>query len=332
MASLKDIADSLDVSISLVSKVLNNRLGTTSVRPELVDKIQETAVKMGFRKNLSAAALRRGRHDVIGVFVHRFGMAGSGIVEDMVDGIASEAMKSHQKQLLNFFNTTEEFLELAESAHGALMDGLIVAGIIHEDITDRLLAIRTSGVPVITVHDRQVHEALPNVGISQVRVEQIATEHLIERGCRTIVHIHNRDDRLEGFKTALTNAGVECKPDRIYHAPYEDYSHNAGSAAVAEFLRRGVDFDGIVAQADQEAVGAINKLFETGRVVPDDVRVIGIDDAPYCQFARVPLSSVSQNCRLRGQTAVDLLMRAIDQEPIESIDLDPILRPRESTR
>jgi len=108
MASLKSTAEDLGVSVSLVSKVLNNRLGTTCVRPELVEKIHEAADRLGFRKNMSAAALRRGRHDVIGVFVHRFGMTGSGIVEAMVDGIASEAMKSHQKQLLNFFNTTDE--------------------------------------------------------------------------------------------------------------------------------------------------------------------------------------------------------------------------------
>jgi len=60
--------------------------------------------------------------------------------------------------------------------------------------------------------------------------------------------------------------------------------------------------------------------------------VIGIDDAPYCEFARVPLSSISQNCRLRGRTAVELLMRAIDGERIGSVELDPILRPGESSR
>lgn len=332
MATLKDIAQEINVSVSLVSKVLNNRLGTTSVRPELVEKIHETAARMDFRKNTSAAALRSGRHNVIGVFMHRFGVAGSGIAENMVDGIAPEAMKSHQKLMLNFFETSEEFEELADVAHNAAMDGLIVAGIIHEEITERLLSVQNGGVPVVTIHDRPVHKELANVGISQKRVSEIATENLIERGCLSIVHINNQDDRLAGFKAALTKAGIAFKPSHIYNAPPADFSHTIGHAAVVEFDRRGVNYDGIVAQSDQEAAGAINAIFETGRQVPLDVRVIGIDDAPYCEFTRVPLSSVSQNCRLRGQKAVQMLMQATDGEKIESIELEPILCPRESSQ
>ena len=58
MATLTDIAKELDISVSLVSKVLNDRLGTTGARPDLIESIRETALKMDYRKNSSALALQ----------------------------------------------------------------------------------------------------------------------------------------------------------------------------------------------------------------------------------------------------------------------------------
>ena len=121
MVYLRDIASRLDVSVSLVSKVLNDRLGTTAVSPAVIRSIRETAKEMGYRKNYSAAALREGRHHAIGIFLHRTGVTGSGLLEDLLDGALFEAHARHQKQLLNFFETADDFRQLREFAHRGMI-------------------------------------------------------------------------------------------------------------------------------------------------------------------------------------------------------------------
>ena len=87
-----------------------------------------------------------------------------------------------------------------------------------------------------------------------------------------------------------------------------------------------------MAQSDHEAVGCINTLFASGIRVPEYVRVIGIDDAPFCELARVPLSSVSQQFQLRGESSMRLLMDMIEGKAVQSSRVEPIVVERESTR
>lgn len=332
MTSLKDIAGALGVSVSLVSKVLNRRLGTTTVRPKLERAIRNKAAELGYLKNASAVALQQGRHRALGVFIHRLGTAGSGIIEEMLDGIATAASSRQQRLILSFFETEQAGRLLLKDVHGGMMDGLLVGGVTHHALTGDLLAIQTAGVPVVTVYDESADPSLTNVGIDQEVVSRLATEHLIARGCSLIGHIRNTELRHRGYTAALRAHGLPDAAEQVFEAGAADYGHETGERAVTEFVRRGVRLDGIVTQSDQEAMGCLNALDRAGRRVPGDVRVIGIDNAPYCAFARVPLSSVSQNSRRRGQRAAELLLRAIDGYKVRSTCVPPEVVARASTR
>lgn len=332
MVLLKDIAREVGVSVSVVSKVLNNRLGSTGVRACTVREIHATARRLGYRKNASSMALLQGRHNVLGVYIHRLGMVGSGIIDSLLEGISEAARKHQQRQALSFYESTEEVLALCDAAHPSTMDGLLLAGIAHREVLDRLQSIRDTGLPIATVHDDPVGPGFPNAGMDQVWVGRMATEHLIERGARKIAHIVNTADRYQGYREALAAAGLPEVPSLVFPAHGRDYSHKIGEAAVKHLLANGVEFDGIVAQSDQEAVGCLNALFELGRRVPDDLRVIGIDNAPYCEFARVPLSSVSQEFHQRGFQAVEMLMAMIGGGEAESVRIAPVLHARQSSR
>jgi LacI family transcriptional regulator len=224
-------------------------------------------------------------------------------------------------------------LELCDVAHPGTMDGLLLAGIAHREVLDRLRDIRRTGLPIVTVHDEPVGPDIPNVGMDQELLGRIATDHLIARGSRAIAHIVNASGRFDGYRQSLAAAGIAYDDSRVYHTPVgRDYSHTTGETAVRHFLDRGVAFDAIFAQSDQEAVGCINMLFQAGRRVPEDVRVIGIDNAPYCDFARVPVSSVSQEFGPRGFKAVEMLMALTNGQPADSLCVAPVLHPRLSSR
>lgn len=331
MSTMRDIATEVGVSVSLVSKVLNNRLGTTRVSPDKLAGIRRAVTRIGYCKNVSASALKAGRHNVVGVYIHRVGMEGSGIIEELLDGISAAALQHGQRLQLSLFSTTEQICNLYEGAHPSAMDGLMVGGLPHGDSFDQLSAIHDAGLPVVTIYDDPRLPSIPNVGIDQILVGRLATEHLIAQGARRIVHIRNLDYRFRGYCEALAQAGLPYDPACVFDASELDYSHVTGERAVLAFQEKGIMFDGIVTQSDQEAVGAMNVLFERGLCVPDDVKVIGIDNAPFCKFSRVPLSSVSQNNRMQGLEAMRLILNMIDGQEVQSTTVQPLLIARQSS-
>ena len=331
--SLKDIAERVGVSVSLVSKVLNQRLGTTGVSEATAVRIRKAAAELGYHRNSSALALLQGRHNTLGVYIHRQGMAGSGYIDELLEGITSKASAYKQRLVLHFFNTTKEILELYAETHLGIMDGLLLAGIAHPGASAEFSAIHRAGMPIVTLHDNPFSPDIPNIGMDQEYVGQLATEHLINRGARRIAHIVNMQPRYQGYLRALRKADLPFDRRLVFEVEdSSDYSYEAGAAAVREFRARGAEFDAIFVQSDQEGAGCINELSTQGVRVPEDVRVIGVDNAPFCHLLRVPLSSVSQEHRSRGKMAVDTIMALIDNQQVETVGIAPVIYARESTR
>ena len=328
MASLSDIAEELGISVSLVSKVLNDRMGTTRARPATVAAIRRRARELGYRKNHSAVALKSGRQNVFGVFIHRRGVLGSGLNESMIEGIAEEASRFGQKIALSFYDTVEEFRAASAAVHRGMMDGVIVGGIRHEELLADLLRMRDAGLYVVTILDEKLHPSLPNVRMDQFEIGRLGTQHLVDRGCRRIANIGQSWARLDAYVRTLKESGLSYDSDLVYLG---EFFYEDGVRAVRRFIDKGVSFDGIVAQSDQLAIGALNTLLSVGRNVPDDVKIIGIDNAPFCEFSRVKLSSISQEERLRGRHAVRMVLDLISGGEAESITVAPVLLARDSS-
>ena len=332
MATLVDIAGKLNISVSLVSKVLNNKLGTTGARPELIESIRQTAKEMGYQRNCSALALRQGRQNAVGIFIHSFGRPGCGNVDALLQGVSVEAKRSNQRFILDYFVEANEFLAFKDLTNKSVMDGILLGGLPHVELMESLLELQASGMPVVTIFDKEMDARLPNVSFDQVEMGRMASEHLIQQGCRNLAHIVDFEDRYEGYCKALSENGIALAEGLVYREGPPDFSYGRGCRAVEFLLESNADFDGVVAQSDEEAMGVVNTLFEKGLRVPEDVRVIGMDNAPYCNFARTSLSSVSQSGSQRGRIAFEMLMELIDGKPVESVMIDPRLFIRDSTR
>ena len=333
MVLLKDIAHEVGVSISLVSKILNDRMGTTGTSQETIRAVKNVAKRLGYRKNPAGVALQGGRQNVLGVYIHNIGAAGSGITESIISGISDATWRFGQRQSLAFFETGKEALSLCGLAAPVTMDGLLVAGMKHNEITGSLHEIIKSGVPVVTMHDQPAADDIPNSGMNQELVGEMAVDFLISRGAKRIAHIRNEDGRWKGYVNALEKAGIPYNPALVYKTdPKFDYTHVSGELAMAEFLNRGVKFDAVFAQSDQEAIGCIHILLSRGLRIPEDVQIIGVDNSPFCEFVRVPITSVSQKFRERSEHAVEMLMSIINGGKSASADFMPQIIERASTR
>jgi LacI family transcriptional regulator len=331
--SLRDIATELDISISLVSKVISGRLGTSSVRQELKDKILAKATELNYSPNALAAALQKGKTGSIGLIMHPVGVPGSELSSDLLKGITA-AMNQHGLSLwLSFFNDDDEFYQLCNQRARSNIDGMIVAGL-HHPKTDKLIKdLQKGGLPIVTIYEDAEIPEIPNISIDQVAQSYLATRHLIEQGSKNIGFVKVDNSRFQGYCNALFEGGIPLNMKLVYEASIHDFSNQSGKDAVEYWRSKNQKVDGFVAQSDPQAVGALQQFNQHGIQVPNDVRIIGVDDSPTCNICRTPLSSITAEMELVGQQALETLLQLIDEKPIsETAKIQPRLVVRESSK
>ena len=331
MLRMVDIARELDVSRSLVSKVLSGRMGSSTVRPELARAIRAKAKAGNYRPNASATALIRGRQNVVGVFICRYGQPGSGLVEAVMEGLAGELARNQQRLLLQFFRDAMEFESCLAAAHRNVLDGVVLAGFPRFDLERPLRLLLDRQVPVVTMISKAPLPEIPNAGIDQTEVGRLATRHLIEQGCRRVLCLRVAPGslRFAGYRQALRECGLPFCPELVCET--RNYAVAAVPQVINALLSNGVPFDGVVASSDQQASVVLRMLLAAGRRVPQDVKLIGVDDSPFCQYGVVPLSSVSGQDRKRAGLAVRLLQEVIDGRPARHLILPPVVAARGSS-
>jgi DNA-binding LacI/PurR family transcriptional regulator len=142
-----------------------------------------------------------------------------------------------------------------------------------------------------------------------------ATEHLLAQGRSRIATITGPmdmvagQDRFAGFRSAVQGAGRAVDQDLVAEG---DFTETGGVRAMMALLERAPDLDAVFAASDVMAAGALRALRAAGRHVPDDVAVVGFDDAAIAQSCDPPLTTVAQPLGEMTSLMVDLLMRRIE--------------------
>ncbi len=135
-------------------------------------------------------------------------------------------------------------------------------------------------------------------------------------------------DRWLGYCRAHASAGIAVDPTLRFDAlPSEE----AGARAAGELLASGAVFDAVFASSDFAAIGAMRKLQEAGRRVPDDVAIVGFDDLAAARSARPALTTVAQDARMAGEALVEALIDAVERGVSASRLLPVELKVRGST-
>lgn len=355
------------MSYSLVSKVLNGRMGNTGVRPEVRDAILRKAEEMDYRPHPLATALKKGRKGAVGVLIHPMGERGSEFAGDLLRDLSAELDDHGLRMWLRFFESDDEFMRHFDMRTRHEVDALLVAGVPHPAIYEMLRALHHGGLPLVTVFERSSIEGVPNVTESMLSQGYLPTRHLLEKGARRLVHLiadstntrqpaavgwlppadigakplsvipgglpregfMHAEPRYEGFLAAHAEAGVPVDPRLVIAC--DDYKLATGRRVIGDLLDSGITFDGVVAQSDHQAVGAIHALLRRGKRVPEDVRVTGVDNSALCEACIVPITTVTAEMALVGRTAARLLAQALEGRKPESVIIEPRLVIRESS-
>jgi DNA-binding LacI/PurR family transcriptional regulator len=184
--------------------------------------------------------------------------------------------------------------------------------LVPSNIAEEVIALcRKTGTALLSYAG--VRAGLPAIGPDNRAGARAATTHLIAHGRRRIAHLAGLPDsdeaheRLAGYREALQAAGIPYDQSLV---AYGCFRVQEAEEATAQLLRDGVEFDAIFAANDLEARGAMNVLSQAGRRVPDDVAIIGFDDASGSSALDPPLTTVRQSAFQIGWDGLTLLAEA----------------------
>ena len=195
------------------------------------------------------------------------------------------------------------------------VDGVMVASIHGADPLPA--ALSRIGVPVVC-NGRPIGPAsVPYVDVANEEGARLAVRHLVERGRRRIATIAGPQDmiagidRLTGYRTELRDS------DRRSIVAVGDFTRESGSAAMRQLLADDPHLDAVFVASDLMADGALRALRQSGRRVPDDVAVVGFDDADIARYTEPALTTVRQPVLDIGRTMARQLLRLAADESIE---------------
>lgn len=212
-----------------------------------------------------------------------------------------------------------------------MVDGLIFTQTTRESVFSKELI---GNIPVVVV-DRGIDTNSKNIGkiyVNCMGAIYDATCRLIKQGCEKIAFISanlgkERDYRYEGYEKALKQYKRTVDPVMIFKNDYNEETGYQGIQKICRVCR----IDGLVCGNDLIATGAIQALSEGGWKIPEDIKIVGLDDVMFAKYLSPPLTTIAQPAYEMGKEAAKMLIRHITNgEPLYSKELPYEMRVRSS--
>jgi LacI family transcriptional regulator len=328
--TLKHVAMTAGVHPSTVSRALDPARRHL-IAPDRVRHIEETAFRLGYHRNIGAAALRTGRTRLIGVILPDvanpvFGPILAGVEEAIAIG-------GYSAIVANASGSGNRAMEAAQQLIARNVEGLVVA---TAELADPLVTLCTRmQVPIVLVNRAETNQRVPSVISDDREGMRLAVAHLVQLGHSRIGHLAGPQNvstgvwRREGFVSAMQAFALPAQAIQIAAS----YSRGAGEEATRELLASH-RVTAIAAANDLLALGAFGTLARLSMRCPDDVSIVGYNDMPLIDIVDPPLTSVRIASSDMGGLAGQRILAAIAGASLtEKLTLvQPSLVIRKSTR
>jgi DNA-binding LacI/PurR family transcriptional regulator len=334
--TLESVAVAAGVSRGTASRALN---GGVNVSPKAMQAVLKAAESLGYRPNLAARSLARGRTGSVGLIVSETDdrLFNDPFFAAITRGIHHQLAASGTQLVLTLAQSQVERAQALRFAAGRHLDGVLLLSLRSGDPLPQALV--EAGVPVVLAGRgtrRSAEDGLWWVDADNRGGARQAVRYLLGSGRRRIATVAGPADmapgrdRLEGWRDGLRSAPGGAPRDLVERG---DFSPASGLEGARRLLERAPDLDAVFAGSDLIAMGVLQALREAGRRVPDDVALIGFDDIPAASRADPPLTTVAQPVEAIGRTMAAMLLSRVagEQTPQPWAVLPTELVVREST-
>ncbi|MEA4890701.1 MAG: LacI family DNA-binding transcriptional regulator [Clostridiaceae bacterium] len=314
MAKLKDIAEYLHVSVSTVSRVVNNQ---DRVDPATRQRTLEALKKFNYQPDDNARRLKTNISNVLGVIVPDISNPFYAMVIKGIERVAAE--KGYSVILCN----TDENREREKDAIHLLMRqkvaGMIVATIFKKDSVDKYYS--NLSCPVVFFDNvPEANTQINMVTINNVRATRDLVRFMLENGHRRIYMItgpageSSADERLMGWRRSLQNAGIEPEEDWVMHG---DFREESGAQIMTEFLNRPKRPTAVCIANNFMAYGAVKSIYAAGLSIPEDISLGAFDIIDATGLMKLNITTILEPAEDIGKIAADICLSANTHEGIK---------------
>lgn len=325
MATLKDVAAKSGVTVTTVSRVLNNR---GYISGETRDKVYAAMKELNYQPNEIARSLSKQKNNSIGIIVphieHPYFARLIGYLE------REAANKNYKIMICNShakFEKEIDYLEMFQSHR--------VAGIILCSSSVDIGKFISLNIPVVSI-ERPVDVGTTSVECDNYQGGVLAAEHLIASGCKHLVHLSGieneempADARCKGFVTVcedrnISHKEVECKADNYLNMEYH--------SLIESVLLENPEVDGIFASSDLIAAQVIQVARKMNIHIPTNLKIVGFDDVNIASLASPTITTIHQPIKEMAKEAINCLIKCAEDHVVPSrIQLPVRLVKRETT-
>lgn len=325
--TIKEVAKQAKVSITTVSRVINNVEGCTN--EETRNRILKVIEELDYKPNALARSLVTKKTKTIGLILPDIS---NPFFPGIAKGVEDRASKYDYNVILcNSYDSLKKEDYYINVLREKYVDGIILSSSkLNKDDENNY----SKDIPMVFIDRRPDVNITNGVFINNFSGAYTAVKHLIDLGHRNIgcligpQNINTSIERLDGYKKALEDSSISINEDFI---KFEEYSIEGGYSAAREILK-DKKITAIFANNDLMAIGVYRAAKEMGYKIPGDISVVGFDDIDTAKVVEPPLTTVKQPTKVLGESAVEMLMEAINGKIEEKIIyLDTELIIREST-
>lgn len=323
--TIKDIARETGVHASTVSRALDlDSQKRNLLSAEVIERIRETAERLGYRPNRQAVGLRTSRTWSVGVMIPDITNT---LFPPILRGIESVLEpRGYTSIIVNTDNIPERENRLLDVLRERGVDGIINGA--AQRIDPKMTQVAATGTPIVTLNRKAEDPRIPYVINDEHAGIRLVLKHLFDLGHRRIGHIAGPQSlstgkiRLETFRRTLAEFGIAEIDAPIIAA--ESYNEAEGVRCAGQILDDASRVTAILCANDRLAVGSLRALHSRGLDCPGDVSVTGFNDMPFLEFLSFGLTTVRIKQFEAGQTSAAVLLKLVE-DPEQVLPMETIL-------
>ena len=302
--TIYDIAKHLNISATTVSRGLKNH---PTINKNTRKKIADAARELGYRSNTFASSLRSKRTHTIGVIVPRLN---SNFMSSVLAGMEDAASREHYNLIITqSLEKREKEKANVHTMYNKRVDGLLISLAYDTENISHLQPFFSKGIPVVFFDRTYNHSESTSILIDNFKAGYCVTKHLLEQGCRRIMHLGGnllRDvyaERLKGYKKALLDNKIPFDEKLIYISNLND---EAGTEAAKHILKmkKTARPDAVFSANDTAAVHCMIHLKSAGIRIPEDIAFAGFNNDPISKVIEPNLTTVNYSGYHVGEVAI----------------------------
>ncbi len=313
MITIKDIAREAKISVTTVSRALNNY---DDVNKETKDRIQRIAKELGYIPNRAARNLVKPENNTLAIILSGLEKEGGkdNIVYALLAGMYQFAENvNYEVVLFTTSSAHQKEKSYVQFCNEHNIAGAVLNGIRFDD--PYLIELVDSPLSCVLIDIHEHSKSVSSLSINNVIAAQEIVELLIESNHKNIAMINGRGaaqvsiDRYNGFKKAMSNAKLPIVNEWVVSG---DFLEEVAYCEALNLLRKNPEITAIFCASDMMALGAYKAARELGLKIPKDLSIVGFDDIPIAKHITPALTTVGQDFYLMGFEAAKQLLEMIE--------------------